>query len=225
MRLLTNILTLTLLAALSSVASADENGTETIALFNGKNLDGWKVFAMGDNVPDDLWTVRDGMLVTIGKPIGFIHTTDKYEDYKLVVEWRWPEGKEPGNSGVLLRINGEPVAFMPPCVEAQLKSGNAGDLYGFIGASIDGPEDRLKQIEDHKVLGDFTGVPRMKTVEKPVGQWNRYEITIEDKKISVTINGEKINEAWGLDEVAGPIGLQSEGAEIHFRKVELTPLK
>ena len=60
---------------------------------------------------------------------------------------------------------------------------------------------------------------------RTIGQWNRYEITLQGKKLSVAINGEKINEAWGLDDVAGPIGLQSEGAEIHFRKVELTPLK
>jgi len=198
---------------------------ESVALFNGENLDGWKIHATGDEVPDDLWTVKDGLLVTKGKPIGYIYTTDAYKDFKLVVEWRWPEGKKPDNSGVLLRIAGEPIGFMPRCVEAQLKHENAGDLYGFRGASIDGPEKRLKQITGHAALGDFTGVKRIKTAEKPVGEWNRYVITVKGKKIKLKINGEKVNEGWGLDEVAGPIGLQSEGSELHFRKVELTPLK
>jgi hypothetical protein len=36
------------------------------------------------------------------------------------------------------------------------------------------------------------------------------------------VNGELVNQASGLDVLKGPIGLQSEGAEIHFRNIEVT---
>lgn len=55
----------------------------------------------------------------------------------LSFEWRWAPGSEPGNSGVLLRIAGEPETFMPKCVEAQLKHGSAGDIWAFYGAGLD----------------------------------------------------------------------------------------
>ncbi|MBT3292103.1 MAG: DUF1080 domain-containing protein, partial [Victivallales bacterium] len=63
-----------------------------------------------------------------------------------------------------------------------------------------------------------------KANEKKPGEWNRYEITMEGEVLSLIVNGEQVNVASGMDVVAGQIGLQSEGAEIHFRKVELTPL-
>jgi len=39
------------------------------------------------------------------------------------------------------------------------------------------------------------------------------------------VNGEKLNEAWDVWETPGKIGLQSEGAEIHFRNIRLSPIK
>jgi len=42
--------------------------------------------------------------------------------------------------------------------------------------------------------------------------------------LTLTVNGEKVNETTGLDVVAGKIGLQSEDGEIHFRTVPLIPL-
>jgi hypothetical protein len=39
----------------------------------------------------------------------------------------------------------------------------------------------------------------------------------------VKINGQLVNEVTGVEVKAGPIGLQSEGGEVHFRNVMLTP--
>jgi hypothetical protein len=39
------------------------------------------------------------------------------------------------------------------------------------------------------------------------------------------MNGEKINEVAGVEVADGPVGLQSEGGEIHFRRVTITPLR
>lgn len=60
--------------------------------------------------------------------------------------------------------------------------------------------------------------------ERPVGEWNEYEITVDHGTIALRVNGEVLNEATDVLETPGKIGLQSEGAEIHFRNIRLAPL-
>lgn len=196
-------------------------GTST-KLFNGTNLDGWSHVLVGDGMKkEDVWSVEDGVLICKGQPFGYLFTEDSYQDFTLNFEWRWPEGKEPGNSGVLLRIAGVPNGFMPKCVEAQLKNGSAGDIWAFFGAKLEGDEDRMAEVKDHKDLKDFIGVKGMKLADKPVGEWNHYEIKLTGGDLELKINGELVNRASGLDVLSGPIGFQSEGAEIHFRNIVL----
>jgi hypothetical protein len=218
--IITSIVTGILLTSTAqSEVAKEDSGT---ALFNGTNLDGWSHVLVGDGVKkEDVWSVKDGVLVCKGTPLGYLCTNEAYQDFTLTFEWRWAPGSEPGNSGVLLRIAGEPATFMPKCVEAQLKHGNAGDLWGFFGANIEGDAARLQEIKDHKDLGNFKGFKKTKAAEKPPGEWNRYEITVSGGNIELKVNGETVNQASGLDVLAGPIGLQSEGAEIHFRNIEL----
>ena len=61
--------------------------------------------------------------------------------------------------------------------------------------------------------------------EDEAGDWNRYEIFLLDRSLTVFVNGVKVNEAWNLDVHPGKIGFQSEGGEIHFRKIDLIPVK
>jgi len=207
-------------------AAAEEKCGKTCKLFDGKSLAGWQCFLVDDDVKmEDVWSVDDGVLVCKGEPLGYLYTKGEHKSFKLAVEWRWAPGGEPGNSGVLLRIRGDAVSFLPKCVEAQLKHGSAGDVWAFYGAKVEGPADRFKKIEGHAALGDFAGVGKIKDAEKEPGQWNLYEITFQGDKLTLKLNGEKVNEASGCDVVAGPIGLQSEGGEIHFRRIELTPLE
>jgi hypothetical protein len=193
-------------------------------LFNGENLDGWSHVLVDEGKREDVWSVENGVLVCKGQPFGYLRTQESYEDFTLTFEWRWPEGKDPGNSGVLLRIAGEPIGFMPKCVEAQLKSGSAGDIWAFFGANVKGDAERTVEIKDHKDLKDFTGVKGMKVLEKPAGEWNKYEIKVSGGEMQLKINGESVNQVSGLDVVSGPIGFQSEGAEIHFRNIEIQPV-
>jgi len=165
--------------------------------------------------------VKDGVLVCKGKPVGYLFTNGSYQDFKLTFEWRWAPGTEPGNSGVLLRIAGKPATFMPKCVEAQLKHESAGDILGFFGATTEGSPERIQEVKDHKELGNFKGLKKIKAAEKAPGEWNRYEITLSGGNMELKVNGELVNQASGLDILAGPIGLQSEGGEIHFRNIEL----
>lgn len=201
------------------------DSVNTERLFTGENLDGWSHVLVGEGAKmADVWSVQDGVLVCKGQPFGYLFTKGSYQDFTLTFEWRWPEGKEPGNSGVLLRITGEPKGFMPSCVEAQLKNGSAGDIWGFLGAKVAGDAERMVEVKDHKDLGNFTGVKGMKVLEKPVGEWNKYEIKVSGGDLELKINGELANRASGLDVRSGPIGFQSEGAEIHFRNIELKPV-
>lgn len=196
-----------------------------VPLFNGRNLDGWDFFVIesGKKI-EDVWSVQDGLLVTPGEPLGYLFTKSKYKNFRLTVEWRWEPGTKPGNSGVLLRIAGEPVSFLPKCVEAQLQSGSAGDIWAFYGAALRGDSERFRKIEGHEKLGSFIGVGKIKAAENQPGEWNRYEIELVGPRLTLWINGEKVNEAQGLDVLAGPIGLQSEGGRIQFRTVTLKPL-
>lgn len=225
MRTLSTVLVTLVLLSLVGAAQAEDQKPGAKSLFNGKNLDGWSYHLVDPNVKmEDVWRVEDGVLICKGSPLGYLVTKDSFKDFCLVVEWRWPAGKEAGNSGVLLRISGEPIGFMPRCVEAQLKHGSAGDIWAFRGFSLTGPEDRLRKVENHKELGTFFGVGKSKNAEKEQGEWNRYVIKLVGDRMTVEVNGEQLSEASGLDVVSGPIGLQSEGGEIHFRKVELIPL-
>jgi hypothetical protein len=216
-------LVLVALLCLAAVASAPAQ--EAVDLFNGKDLSGWNAFLIDPDVKmEDVWSVQDGILVCKGEPLGYLFTKKEFTNFKLVVEWRWAPGKEPGNNGVLLRIAGDAISFLPRCVEVQLRSGDAGDIWAFYGAKVAGDKERFREVQGHEQLGDFAGVGKIQGAEKEPGRWNRCEITFRGPDLSVVVNGEKVNEATGCDVVAGKIGLQSEGGEIHFRTVRLHPL-
>lgn len=196
-------------------------------LFNGRDLAGWKAYLTGDEAGlEDVWSVREGLLVCLGEPMGYLYTGESFTDFRLVVEWRWAPGGTPGNSGILMRVNGEHQP-LPRSIEVQLKSGNAGDVFGFHGMQVSGPAERLRTVEDHKLGGHLTGVSRMAEaagVEAEPGEWNRAEVTLQQGNLRVEINGRLVNEVVDCEVIAGPIALQSEGGEVHFRSVSLTPL-
>jgi hypothetical protein len=209
---------------ISATALAAEED-KSIPLFNGKCVGCWEHFLVDEDVKKaDVWSVRDGLLVCKGEPMGYLCTKKEFTNFKLVVEWRWAPGEEPGNSGVLMRITGDPRA-LPKCVEAQLKHESAGDVYGFHGFQVAGPKDRMVEIPGHKLGGDLLGVKKAAGNENPAGEWNKYEITLNGGDLTLIVNGKEVNKATGCDVVAGKIGLQSEGGEIHFRTVSLTPIE
>lgn len=192
--------------------------------FNGRDLRGWTSrLDKPEARLSDVWSVRDGLLICRGEPLGYLATTQVFTNARVVVEWRWAPGTQPGNSGVLLRINGEPRA-LPRCLEAQLQHGNAGDLLGLHGMGISGDPARVQKIPNHALAGDITIVRKLAALENPPGEWNRYEIELRGDYFMARVNGTLANVATGCEVLAGPVGFQSEGGEIHFRKIEVTPL-
>jgi hypothetical protein len=199
-----------------------------VQLWNGKDLSGWTFFLVDPKAKmEDVWSARDGLLVCKGEPLGFLMTKESFTSFRLVVEWRWAPGTvvtadTVPNSGVLMRINGEPKGI-PRTYEAQLRSGDAGDVYGFWGMRVSGDPARAKSGKND-AMGEMTGVAKAIGAENPVGEWNRYEIVLDGTKLDVAVNGKKVNSVIAADVLAGHVGLQSEGGEVHFRKVELQPL-
>lgn len=207
-----------------SLGSIVVRSAELETLFNGKDLSGWQSYLAEHNVgTDDVWSVRDGILICKGEPLGYLYTQREFTDFRMQVEWRWAPGQKPGNSGVLMRINGEPRP-LPRSLESQLKSGDAGDLYGFHGMTIRGEKPRAVAIKGHALGGDLSGVRKIEGAEVAAGDWNRMEILLEGSDIKVWVNGKLVNEATDCEISSGPIGLQSEGGEIHFRLVQVTAL-
>lgn len=184
-----------------------------ISLLNEQNLDNWKPYLGNSDVdPATVWSVQDRVLRCEGKPSGYIRTTEDYSNYKLHVEWRWPE--KPGNSGILLHMS-EPDAIWPKSIEAQLMNQNAGDFYVIGGTDFKEHKDKKgRRVTKHN-----------DSSEKKPGQWNAYDIICMDNTITVYVNGLLQNKATRTSVNAGKIGLQSEGAPIEFRNITLALIK
>jgi hypothetical protein len=196
----------------------------TIELFDGKTLSGWSCVLADPQVKmAQVWSVQDGLLTCQGTPVGFIYKGPEVTDFRLVVEYRWPPGSEPANSGIFSRIS-SPMKAIPPAIECQLKHGSAGDVLGLQGKKIAAGQPRFFSVSKHPLAGDIAGVAKTADAENPPGEWNRVEILAQGPRYSVSMNGKVINTAEWVEVVPGPIGLQSEGGVIQFRRVTLTIL-
>jgi len=195
-------------------------------LFNGKDLTGWKVFLKprpndkeGDL--DKVFTVKDGTIHCRGDVFGYLRSEKEYGDYVLKLQWRWGEKvySKAGNrnSGVFVHVIGDDKIW-PKGVEAQLAAGRAGDIWLVDNFML--TVDRNRQ--DPKVSRHFFHLKD--DVEKPVGQWNQYEIACQGDKVRLFVNGVLENEGSEAEVTKGNLLLQSEGAEISFKDIKLKSL-
>lgn len=215
---------------LALLATATLASAAPIALFNGKDLTGWAAdVPKADNYPGiaPSFIVRDGMLVSMGKPEGHLVTTESFADYKLVVEYRFP--KEGGNCGVLVHASKPRALYgmFPQSIEVQMLHENAGDFW-CIGENIEVPD--MDKRRPHKDGQKFGGGPddarNIKNLtddsEKPLGAWNTMTIECKGGEVTVHVNGVLVNHGTNCTAKSGKIALQAEGTEVEFRKVELT---
>lgn len=197
---------LVVLALLPAVGAEEKNSRGFVPLFDGKSLEGWKhVLAEKDADPKKTWRIEgEGVLVCTGKPNGYVRTLKEYENYVLKLDWRYVKNAE-GNSGVLVHCR-TPDKVWPSCIEVQLHNPTAGTVF---------------PLPDSKTDNEL----RVRGKAKPVGEWNSFKITCKDGTIEVDLNGEKVGEVTGATPGKGFVGLQSEGAEIHFRKIMISEEK
>ncbi len=189
-------------------------------LFDGKDLSGW----VNVNTAADTWTVRDGILVCSGQPIGVLRTERQYENFILQLEWKHLEAG--GNSGVFVWCEGSVPEGkqLPRGVEVQILElewavqNNQTDAY--VHGEIFGTGGLKTQPDNPRG-------PRSKSAEKRCkgkGEWNTYTIVCVDGVIKMAVNGKFVNGISNSDIKKGYICLESEGAPIHFRNVRILEL-
>jgi hypothetical protein len=209
-----------LLLAVITASLCVSNGVtaqKTEKLFNGKDLSNWN-FVIAENAApaEEVYSVQNGVIHIKGTPLGYMYTKEKYADYRLHVEWRWPD--EATNSGIFLLIE-DPKNPFPNGIECQLAAGNAGDFVLLGGSDL-----AEFQARPGVPRPNFPSVKKTNpSSEKNTGEWNEANIFVKNGTITVYING--VYQNTGTNKVkSGHIGLQSEGKAIEFRNVYLTNL-
>ena len=214
-----------------SVQSQDrQTGQQSISLFNGKDLKGWHAdVPQKDNNPDTPATfiVRDGNLVSLGKPGGHLITDEAYENYRLEVEYRF--AAQPGNCGVLVHASKPRALYkmFPQSIEVQMNHEHAGDFWCIV-ENIEVP-DMVKRRGPKENWGIVEGKARRilnltDGSEEPVGEWNRMVIECVGDQVKVWVNDDLVNHGSQCTAQRGQIALQAEGSEVEFRTLMLTPI-
>ena len=170
-----------------------------MAIFNGKNLDGWQTFGAANQ-----WVVENGVMKS-PKSGANIRTTKTFGDFKLHVEFRVPEGS---NSGVYLRGR----------YEAQITDGyglepsliDLGGIYGFV-KPLELPAKKAGEWQSY----DITLVGRIVTV-----MLNGKTIIYKDEIPGITGGAIDSNESE-----PGPIMFQGDHGPIEFRNITIALAK
>ncbi len=195
-------------------------------LFNGKDLSGWT----NVNTADDTWSVRDGMIVCTGHPIGVMRSNRQYENFLLHIEWRHMEAG--GNSGVFLWSTGTVPEGkrLPKGMETQMLELDWVNLH----KRADGTLPPIAYVQGELFgAGGLEAVPdnprgsRSKSLEhrcKGKGQWNVYDVVAVDGTVKLAVNGKFVNGISQSSVKKGYLCLESEGAEIHFRNIQILEL-
>ncbi len=221
MRNMTRVLIITAICFLV-IGCASQEGYQASSSLISDSLEAWECYLEDPLAKlQDVWNIEDGVLICSSKSLGYLYTKRDYDNFVLKLEWRWPPEKKPGKGGVLVRMTGEHKIW-PRSLEAQLNTGGAGDFWGLVGYRLSGPAERMQSF-DHQQFGTLTNLKKLKDLERSPGQWNTYEIIAKGDTVTLVINGEQINRATGCDLNPGRICLTSEGSEIHFRNVVVTP--
>jgi hypothetical protein len=220
-----SVLAIVSLSVWLSAASAAESERAPVQLLVQQAADGefagWKSYHPEPAATTgEVWKLQaDGVLVCRGQPLGYLYTEQEYTNFELQLQWRWPPGGKAGNGGVLIRT-AAPHKIWPKSLEAQLNAGQAGDFWGLAGYALNGLAERKKVVE-HPKFGTLTNLKKTADLEKPVGQWNDYQIVAEGGRVTLRVNGQVVNQTTDCDVACGRILLTSEGDEIHFRNVQL----
>lgn len=221
---------LLLLACLSFAPACATNTASTTSLLL-PDLAGWHTDIPAADEGADLppsFRLVDGVLHSEGTPEGHLISDDLYRDYRLLVEYRWPE--EPGNCGILVHVSTPRRLYgmYPQSIECQMHAGNAGDFW-CIGEDLVVPDMEARRgpaeawgIEE----GDRRRILNLTDdSEKIPGEWNRMVIECRGQEITIFVNGDLVNQGKTRTADAGRIAVQAEGARCEIRRLEMQSLK
>jgi hypothetical protein len=217
------LLTLALLASVSFTKAVEV--PQWVDLFNGEDLTGW----VDVNTSPETWTVKNGMLICKGKPIGVMRSERQYENFLLHVEWRHMEPG--GNSGIFAWSDAKPFGNrLPKGLEIQMLELDWVKLHtrkGKPAPPIAYVHGELFGAGGLKATPDNPRGSRSKSLEnrcKGKGEWNIYDVVCVDGVAKLSVNGKFVNGIRNVQYKKGYLCLESEGAEIHFRNIKIMEL-
>ncbi len=200
----------------AAASAADNTPPEGfVALFNGKDLTGWKGLVAdperrakmspaqlaaaqekADQRMRDHWKAEDGVLVFDGHGDNLCTAKD-YGDFEMYVDWKiGPRG----DSGIYLRGSPQVQIWDNPI--------GSGGLYN----NVVNPHDPPKK------------------VDRPIGQWNHFRIKMVGEKVNVWFNGVQVvdnvtlENYWNRSKPIYPVGqieLQNHGDKLWFKNIYL----
>jgi hypothetical protein len=185
---------------LAAACQVPPRAAETLVLWDGGPLTGWKMAGPGTFV------VEDGAIRAAGGMGLLWYAAEEFGDFRLELEWMVEEVSD--NSGVFVRF---PDPGDDPWVAV-----NAG--YEIQICDMAGPESRTGAI--------YSFCPSSHVPTRPAGEWNQYAITVTGQDYVVQINGETVNRFQGFRGERGFIGLQNhdDGSPVRFRNLRITRL-
>lgn len=174
------------------------------ALFNGKDLTGWKT----NERIEEHWKVIDGVL-DYNARASHLWTEDSFADFVLLVDWRLKTAKE--LYGAETEADGSPIAHSPDSgiylrgtSKAQtniwMNPLGSGEVWGY-RTDKNMPEEVRE------------GVTPRGNADNPLGQWNRQKIVMRGDRLTVVLNGQTVIDNAQLPGIpeSGPIALQHHG--------------
>jgi hypothetical protein len=175
------------------------------ALFNGKDLTGWKIYGT------EKWYVDGGQLVCESGPdkkYGYLATDKFYKNFDLTLEFKQESN---GNSGVFFRSTIEGVKISGWQCEVAPKGNDTGGIYESYGRGW------LKQIEDEK-----------ENILKP-GEWNKMRIRVVGDRVQTWLNDKPMVDFSDekIGKANGSIALQIHdggGIKVRWRKFVIREL-
>ena len=195
----------------------EEKSTGFVALFNGRDLNGW----VGDTVA---YGVEDGMIVT--RPakgtIGNLYTQKEFADFNIRFEFLLTPAANNG-LGIRAPLTGD-AAYVG--MELQILD-NTAPVYA--------------NLQPYQYHGSVYGVIPAKTgYLKPLGEWNYEDVFVKGTRIKITLNGTVIvdgdianardngtmdhNQHPGLKNKTGHIGFLGHGSLVKFRNIRIKDL-
>jgi hypothetical protein len=169
-----------------------------VKLIQQNDLKGWT--ALGTNQ----WVVENGILKSPKSGSNLV-TTEKFNDFKLHIEFKYPKGS---NSGVYLR--GRHEVQVSDSKGNDPVSGELGGVYGFIA-----PSDQVAKAPGEWQTYDITFIGRMITVVA------NGKTIINNQEIP-GITGGALDSKEGE---AGPLMLQGDHGPVEYRNIIITPMK
>ena len=227
------------LALVSNAAEKKNENEKVVHLIQGNDRSPFYTFLRDigrDSDPNNVFTLTNGVLRISGENYGYIATHEtNFANYKLVAEYRWgpktwaPRENNARDSGILIHFNGKDQVW-PKSIEAQIIEGGTGDILVVSGAylTVDGvtkgPKIERFDRPGRNPWKDEKGFRGPNEIEKPAGEWNTMEVLSDHGKVSIKVNGHTTLTGTNSNPASGKILMQSEGAEIFFRRLDLYPL-